>query len=218
MGFRFRGVRDAGSMRLPSTVRARRSTIASCGWGAKGVWTAIFRTLASACRPPAHVLIDSSAVKAHRCASGGKGGTHAGNRPLTRRADNEDPRPTYDLCCPIAFLLTGGQVADCTAIDTLLEPIPATAIPHDDKGYDRDAVRRKIESKGVASNIPPKANRRRKNCFSPYLYRNSNAIERMFGRLRTSSESRPSTTASFKISSPPSALSLPSAIGYESGT
>ena len=124
---------------------------------------------------------------------------------------------TDDLCRPIAFLLTGGQVADCTAIDTLLEPIPATAIPHGDKGYDRDAVRRKIESKGVASNIPPKANRRRKNCFSPYLYRNSNAIERMFGRLRTSSESRPSTTASFKISSPPSALSLPSAIGYESG-
>jgi hypothetical protein len=145
MGFRFRAVRDPGSMRPPSTVRARRSTIASCGWGAKGVWTAIFRTLASACRPPAHVQIDSSAVKAHRCASGGKGGTHAGNRPLTRWADNEDPRPTYDLCCPIAFLLTGGQVADCTAIDTLLEPIPATAIPHGDKGYDRDAVRRNRE-------------------------------------------------------------------------
>ena len=47
--------------------------------------------------------------------------------------------------CPIAFLLTGGQVADCTAIDTLLEPMPATAIPHGDKGYDRDAVRRNRE-------------------------------------------------------------------------
>ena len=39
-------------------------------------------------------------------------------------------------------------------------------------------------SKGAAPNIPPKSNRRWKNCFSPYLYRNRNAIERMFGRLK----------------------------------
>lgn len=34
------------------------------------------------------------------------------------------------------------------------------------------------------TNIPPKANRKRKNCFSPFLYRNRNAIERMFCRLK----------------------------------
>ena len=33
-------------------------------------------------------------------------------------------------------------------------------------------------------NIPPKVNRRWKNCFSPFLYRDRNAIERMFGRLK----------------------------------
>ena len=33
-------------------------------------------------------------------------------------------------------------------------------------------------------NIPPKANRRGKNCFSPVLYRDRNAIERMFCRLK----------------------------------
>jgi len=43
-------------------------------WAAKGVWTDIFHALSSAGGPPAEVLIDSSAVKAHRCASGGKGG------------------------------------------------------------------------------------------------------------------------------------------------
>jgi transposase len=41
--------------------------------GAQGVWLEIFHALA-ADGPPAEVLIDSSAVKAHRCASGGKGG------------------------------------------------------------------------------------------------------------------------------------------------
>ncbi len=43
-------------------------------WAAKGVWSDIFHALASTGGPPAQVLIDSSAVKAHRCASGGKGG------------------------------------------------------------------------------------------------------------------------------------------------
>ena len=33
-------------------------------------------------------------------------------------------------------------------------------------------------------NIPPKANRRWKNCFSPALYKGRNAIERMFCRLK----------------------------------
>jgi transposase len=89
-----------------------------------------------------------------------------------------------NLCRPIAFLLTGGQVADCIAADILLDLMPATAILNGDKGYDSDAVRRKIESKGAAPNIPPKINRRWKNCFSPTLYRDRNAIERMFGRIK----------------------------------
>src|ERR1051325_7378014 len=45
-------------------------------------------------------------------------------------------------------------------------------------------ARRKIESKGAAPNIPPKSNRRWKNCFSPWLYRHRNAVERMFRRLK----------------------------------
>ena len=87
-------------------------------------------------------------------------------------------------CRPVAILLTGGHVADCTAADRLLDAITQTGLVHGDKGYDTNAVRRKIEEKGAAPNIPPKRNRVWKNCFSPVLYRNRNAIERMFGRLK----------------------------------
>jgi len=59
-------------------------------WSAKGVWTDVFHALSSAGGPPAEVLIDSSAVKAHRCASGGKGGSAA--RPSAGRAADEPPR------------------------------------------------------------------------------------------------------------------------------
>ncbi len=91
---------------------------------------------------------------------------------------------TDGQCRPIAFLLTGGQVADCTAGDLLLEQMPKSPILHADKGYDTNAIRYKVEGKGTMPNIPPKANRRWKNCFSPFLYRDRNAIERMFGRLK----------------------------------
>ena len=43
-------------------------------WAEKGVWVTLFQALAKAGGPPAQVLIDSSAVKAHRSAAGGKGG------------------------------------------------------------------------------------------------------------------------------------------------
>lgn len=59
-------------------------------WAAKGVWLDVFHALAAAGGPPAEVLLDSSAVKAHRCASGGKGGSTA--RPLVARAADGPPR------------------------------------------------------------------------------------------------------------------------------
>jgi hypothetical protein len=43
---------------------------------------------------------------------------------------------------PPAQVLIGGQVADCTAADTLLDAMPKTGILHGDKGYDSNAVLR----------------------------------------------------------------------------
>lgn len=43
-------------------------------WAEKGVWQELFVTLAAAGGPPAEILIDSTHMKAHRSAAGGKGG------------------------------------------------------------------------------------------------------------------------------------------------
>ena len=75
-------------------------------------------------------------------------------------------------------------MAACTAADALLDRMPQTAILHSDKGYDSDAVRRKIEASGAAPNIPPETNRRWKNGLLPRLHTDRNAIERMFGRIK----------------------------------
>jgi transposase len=61
-------------------------------WAAKGVWMGLFQVLAQAGGPPAHVLMDSSAVKAHRSAAGGKGGSRI--RPSAARAGAARPRST----------------------------------------------------------------------------------------------------------------------------
>ncbi len=61
-------------------------------WAAKGVWVDLFHALAQAGGPPVQVLIDSSAVKAHRSASGGKGGKKI--RPSGARAADARPKST----------------------------------------------------------------------------------------------------------------------------
>jgi len=94
--------------------------------------------------------------------------------------------------------------------------MPAASILHGDKGYDSNAVRRQVEDKGAMPNIPPKSNRRWKNCFSPHLYRNRNAIERMFCRLKITDGLQRAMIVSQPTSSPPFASRQPSAIGYES--
>lgn len=149
-------------------------------WAEKGVWTNIFHPLAAAGGPAPQLLIDSSAVTAHRSALSGKGGRSVRRLVVRAVGAKENPPLADHLCRPVAFLLTGGHVADCIAAGALLDQMPVTDILTRDKGYDSDAVRRKIERKGVAPNIPPKANRRWKNCFSRTLYRDRNAIERMF--------------------------------------
>nr|WP_085948959.1 IS5 family transposase [Komagataeibacter rhaeticus] len=154
-------------------------------WAAKGVWARLFEALAQSGGPPAELLIDSSAVKAHRCASGGKKGERQQAISRSRGGRTTKIHALTDAACrPVAFVLTGGNVADCTAAAPLLEQVSNVRLIHGDKGYDTNAVRRQIEDKGAAPNIPPKANRIWKNCFSPVLYRTRNAIERMFNRLK----------------------------------
>jgi transposase len=55
-------------------------------WGAAGIWQKLFQELAAAGGPPAELLLDSTHVKAHRCAAGGKGGSKT-RRSVSVEAD-----------------------------------------------------------------------------------------------------------------------------------
>ena len=43
-------------------------------WAERGVWQRVFETLAGEAAIPGRLMIDSTYVKAHRCAAGAKGG------------------------------------------------------------------------------------------------------------------------------------------------
>jgi transposase len=61
-------------------------------WAGKGVWTKLFQALAATGGAPAELLLDSTHVKAHRCATGGKGGRKP--RRLASAAAAAPPRST----------------------------------------------------------------------------------------------------------------------------
>lgn len=61
-------------------------------WSAQGVWQAVFEALAATGGPPATVLLDSTHIKAHRCAAGGKEGPKP--RHSASAAANARPRST----------------------------------------------------------------------------------------------------------------------------
>ena len=61
-------------------------------WAIKGVWRRLFETLAAAGGPPTEVLLDATYAKAHRSASGGKGGST--RKPSGARAAAGPPRST----------------------------------------------------------------------------------------------------------------------------
>lgn len=69
-------------------------------WRAKGIRADLFETLAQAGGPPFQVLVDSTAVKAHRCAAGGKGGSKV--RLSVARGEGARPRSTRSPTAPDA--------------------------------------------------------------------------------------------------------------------
>ncbi|RWI31433.1 MAG: hypothetical protein E5X80_15135 [Mesorhizobium sp.] len=103
----------------------------------------LFHALASASGPSEQVLIDSSAVKAHRSVSGGK---REQNQAIVR---SRGGRTTKNLCpdragiaarspscSPAAKSLTGRRKANFG------KRLPDTCFLRADKGYDPDAIRR----------------------------------------------------------------------------
>ena len=84
---------------------------------------------------------------------------------------------------PLRFVVSAGQVHDCTQADRLLEDVETGHVIAE-KGYDSDRVLEKIEELGASAVIPPKSNRKVQREYDKELYKERNLIERTFNKLK----------------------------------
>jgi transposase len=85
---------------------------------------------------------------------------------------------------PICLALSAGQDHDSRLATRLLTRLSHDSVLLADRAYDSDAIREFVRQRGAWANIPPKRNRREAICFSPYLYRARNHVERFFNRIK----------------------------------
>ena len=85
---------------------------------------------------------------------------------------------------PVRLALTPGEAHDNRLAGKLLSRLESGSMLLADRGYDADWIRGLAMRRGAWANIPPKRNRSDPICFSPYLYRDRNRIERFFNRIK----------------------------------
>jgi len=85
---------------------------------------------------------------------------------------------------PVRLALTAGEAHDNRLAGRLLSRLKAKTMLLADRGYDADWIRALAAKKGAWANIPPRNNRSAPICFSPYLYRARNLVERFFNKIK----------------------------------
>ena len=85
---------------------------------------------------------------------------------------------------PIRLALTPGETHDNRLCSALLSALLPQTMLLADRGYDADWIGELARQQGAWANIPPKRNRNDPTCFSPYLYRARNLIERLFNKIK----------------------------------
>jgi len=85
---------------------------------------------------------------------------------------------------PVRLALTAGEAHDNRLAAKLLSRLKSGTMLLADRGYDADWIRALVRQHGAWANIPPKRNRTEALCFSPYLYRARNLVERFFNKIK----------------------------------
>jgi len=152
-------------------------------WRRAGVWDRTMEVLAAA--PDATVqMIDTSVVRVHQhgaCVAG-TGEQHMGRSRggLTSKVhavvDANGP--------PVRLALTPGEAHDNRLCPVLLAGLRPRTMLLADHGYDADWIGALVNQQGARANIPPEQNRKEPICFSPYLYRARNFVERFFNKIK----------------------------------
>ena len=85
---------------------------------------------------------------------------------------------------PIALKLTEGQARDGRSAEDMFETLRAGNVLLADRAYDCDALGQRLAERGAWGNIRAMPNRLDPPAFSAWLYKQRNAVERFFNKLK----------------------------------
>ena len=154
-------------------------------WSAQGIWQSIFEAAAEPAEPPERMALDSTHVKAHRCAGGGKGGASEQAIGITKGGRNSKIHGLVDkLCRPWVLILTPGNTADCTVGPACVSLLDGIAELLGDKAYDSNSFRKSLRKDGIKPVIPGRSNRKKRIRHDKQAYNDRNVIERCYCRLK----------------------------------
>jgi transposase len=156
-------------------------------WQKKGTWEAIWRELQEpAAEAARRIFVDSSVVRAHQHAAGGR----AEDRAIGRSRGGVGTKVhlvAADERTALGAVLTGGQAHDAPAFQPALCDVPdetaATAVVAD-RAYDSDAIRADLEAAGFEAVIPPRQNRKEPAGYDREAYKQREKAERLVNRLK----------------------------------
>lgn len=153
-------------------------------WSSSGKWLSIFQALVV--EPDMEwAFLDGSYVRAHQHSAGAAtqsteaiGKSRGGNTTKIHLA--------VDACgLPVEFIITGGEINDCTAAPELIAKVASAEVVIADKGYDSKRLREQIEEQDSRVVIPRKRNSVKGNDdLDRGLYRYRHLVENAFARLK----------------------------------
>lgn len=153
-------------------------------WAENGILEAVFAILTGGKLDLSEASVDSTTVRAHQHAAGAR--KAEGDQAIGRSRGG----PTTKIHAVaeafgrlVHFLLTGGNVNDCTQGSKLLETVPAENVLGD-KAYDTNEIVETVEGNGGNAVIPSKSNRKVIRPLDTERYKNRQKIERLFCWLK----------------------------------
>jgi transposase len=153
-------------------------------WSGRGTWQEIFATVAGSPLAARTGALDSTHVKAHRCAGGGKGG------PRSRRSASPKVAKQQDSwACRQGVPLVGlnphpGNAADC-AVRASMRQFGLTASRNcSATACDSNWFRKSLRKEGIRHVIPGRSNRKKRIRHDKQVYKARNVIERFCCRLK----------------------------------
>jgi len=170
---------------LPSTYGKWNSVFKRFNeWSKKNIWHDFFQFCIQ--DPDLEwVMIDSTIVRAHQCASGYKKG-QAEEQGLGRSKGGLSSKIhiiTDALGNPLKFIVTPGQRSDITQAQALADGIQSASVLAD-KGYDCDAFRALLSQQECIPVIPFRINRKGEHIYDKELYKERNIVESFISKIK----------------------------------